>query len=130
MVLPIGDAPNPRGVPVVNYLLIAANVAVYLLVAVPLGSRHPASNDPALQEYVRVMSESFHDRAALQQVLHNVSAYDLVVFEWGFRPGSPRFIDLLTCMFLHAGFLHLFGNMLFLWIYGDNGHRWATCRIS
>src|SRR5262245_65685231 len=23
-------------------------------------------------------------------------------------------------MFLHAGFLHLFGNMLFLWIYGDN----------
>lgn len=120
MVLPIGDAPNPRGVPVVNYLLIAANVAVYLLVAVPLGSRHPASNDPALQEYLRVMSESFHDRATLQQVLRNVSAYDLVVFDWGFRPGSPRFVDLLTCMFLHAGFLHLFGNMLFLWIYGDN----------
>src|SRR4029077_16946169 len=49
-----------------------------------------------------------------------ISAYDLVVFEWGFRPGSPRLVDLLTCMFLHAGFLHLFGNMLFLWIYGDN----------
>jgi membrane associated rhomboid family serine protease len=120
VVLPIGDAPNPRGVPVVNYLLIAANVAVYLFIAVPLGSRHPASNDPAMQEYVRVMSESFHDRAALQQVLRNVSEYDLVVFDWGFRPGSPRFVDLLTCMFLHAGFLHLFGNMLFLWIYGDN----------
>jgi membrane associated rhomboid family serine protease len=120
VVVPIGDAPNPRGVPVVTYLLIAANVAVYLFVAIPLGSQHPASNDPSLQEYVRVMAQSIHDRAALQQMLRHVSAYDLVMFDWGFRPGSPRLLDLFTCMFLHAGFLHLFGNMLFLWIYGDN----------
>src|SRR5262249_32019185 len=46
--------------------------------------------------------------------------YDLVVFRWGFRPAAPSAVDALTCMFLHAGFLHLFGNMLFLWIYGDN----------
>src|SRR5262249_26997435 len=37
--------------------------------------------------------------------------------------------DMLTCMFLHAGFLHLFGNMLFLWIYGDNvEHRLGSVR--
>ena len=36
MVLPIGDAPNPRGVPVVTYALIAVNVAVYLLISLPL----------------------------------------------------------------------------------------------
>jgi membrane associated rhomboid family serine protease len=129
VVLPIGDAPNPRGVPVVNYLLIAANVAVYLFVAIPLGSRHPPSNDPSVQEYVRVMADSIHDRSALHQLLTHVSAYDLVVFRWGFRPAAPRWVDLFTCMFLHAGFLHLFGNMLFLWIYGDNvEHRLGHVR--
>jgi membrane associated rhomboid family serine protease len=129
VVLPIGDAPNPRGVPVVNYLLIAANVAVYLLITLPLGARHPAANDPALQDYVRVMSHAVANRAELQQILTNVSLYDLVVFRWGFRPAAPSAVDALTCMFLHAGFLHLFGNMLFLWIYGDNvEHRLGHVR--
>ncbi len=39
---------------------------------------------------------------------------------WGFRPGQPEAADVFTSMFLHAGVLHLAGNMLFLWIYGDN----------
>src|SRR5262249_55277080 len=66
------------------------------------------------------MSHALANRAQLQQILTNVSLYDLVVFRWGFRPAAPSAVDALTCMFLHAGFLHLFGNMLFLWIYGDN----------
>jgi membrane associated rhomboid family serine protease len=32
----------------------------------------------------------------------------------------PRYATPLTSMFLHGGFMHLAGNMLFLWIYGDN----------
>ena len=32
----------------------------------------------------------------------------------------PRFVSPFTSMFLHGGWLHLLGNMLFLWIYGDN----------
>jgi membrane associated rhomboid family serine protease len=32
----------------------------------------------------------------------------------------PRYASLLTYMFLHGGWLHLLGNMLYLWIYGDN----------
>jgi membrane associated rhomboid family serine protease len=32
----------------------------------------------------------------------------------------PRYASFLTSMFLHGGWLHLLGNMLFLWIYGDN----------
>jgi membrane associated rhomboid family serine protease len=129
VVLPIGDAPNPRGVPVVTYLLIAVNVAVYLFVTLPLSGQRPPSNDPALQDYLRVMSESVRDRAALQQLVANASEYDLFVFNWGFRPAYPSLVNLFTCMFLHGGFLHLFGNMLFLWIYGDNvEHRLGTVR--
>ena len=33
---------------------------------------------------------------------------------------EAAFLPLLTSMFLHSGFLHLAGNMLFLWIFGDN----------
>jgi membrane associated rhomboid family serine protease len=32
----------------------------------------------------------------------------------------PRFASPITCLFLHGGWMHLLGNMLFLWIYGDN----------
>jgi len=120
VVFPIGDAPNPKGAPIVTYLLIAANVAVFLLISVPLGGQRPPADDPALQEYLRVMSHAMPDRVARQQLLSQVSAYDLFVFDWGFRPARPTVVDLFTCMFLHGGFLHLFGNMLFLWIYGDN----------
>lgn len=129
MVLPIGDAPNPRGLPVVTYTLIAINVAVYLFITLPLSTERPPSNDPALQEYLRVMAESVRDRAVLQQLVAHASVYDLFVFQWGFRPAHPSLVALFTCMFLHGNFLHLFGNMLFLWIYGDNvEHRLGQVR--
>ncbi|RUS58595.1 rhomboid family intramembrane serine protease [Pseudorhodobacter sp. E13] len=44
--------------------------------------------------------------------------------EWGLVPrnvmAGSRLETLLTSMFLHGGFMHLAGNMLFLWIFGDN----------
>jgi membrane associated rhomboid family serine protease len=121
--LPIGDAPNPRGVPWVTYGLIAANVAVFILVSVPLGMQRADINDPAFREYVEVMGRAMGDRVPLRELAGRVSAYDLVVFKNGYRPSEPQIADLLTCMFLHGGFMHLFGNMLFLWIYGDNVER-------
>ena len=39
---------------------------------------------------------------------------------YGFIPGNFFSVGLLTSMFLHGGLWHLLGNMLFLWIFGDN----------
>src|SRR5262245_45361761 len=109
MLLPIGDAPNPRGTPVVTYLLIAVNVAVYVLVTLPLGAMVPAPDDPALREYVRVISHALHGRPELREALAQVSVYDLFVFTHGFRPAAPSLATLFTAMFLHGGFFHLAG---------------------
>lgn len=46
--------------------------------------------------------------------------YMRIVKEYGVVPARPELLDFFTSMFLHGGFLHLAGNMLFLWIVGDN----------
>ncbi len=48
------------------------------------------------------------------------AGFDLWVREWGFTPIAPRLTTYFTSMFMHAGWLHLGGNMLFLYIFGDN----------
>ncbi|MBI2266320.1 MAG: rhomboid family intramembrane serine protease [Armatimonadetes bacterium] len=50
------------------------------------------------------------------------SQRELAVFiaQFGFIPKEPSLYGAMTSMFLHADFWHLAGNMLFLWIFGDN----------
>ena len=64
MFIPIGDAPNPKGTPYLTYLLIAANVAVFLLINLPLGAQRPDYDDPRFREYVEVMSQELQGRAS------------------------------------------------------------------
>jgi membrane associated rhomboid family serine protease len=123
MFLPIGDAPNPRGAPLVTYALIAANVAAFLLFNVPLGSRQADLGSPAFREYALVMARELEGRIDVRELAAQTSAFDLFAFEHGYRPEAPEAVDLLTAMFLHGSLMHLFGNMLFLWIYGDNVER-------
>jgi membrane associated rhomboid family serine protease len=120
LLLPLSDAPNPGGRPYVTYALIALNVLVYVLVSLPLGSQPPDTSSPAFQAYIDVVREQLPATVPVRAVLENTSAYDLFVFEHGYKPAAPQVPDLLFSLFLHGGFLHLFGNMLFLWIYGDN----------
>jgi membrane associated rhomboid family serine protease len=120
MFLPLSDAPNPQRTPWITYALIATNVAVYALYNVPLGAMGVSAGDPRLAEYLRAIREALPPDVSLASVIQEVTEYDLFVFEHGFRPAAAESIDLLTSMFLHGGFMHLFGNMLFLWIYGDN----------
>ncbi len=119
MFLPIGDEPNPKRTPVVTYGLIAVNVAVFLFISLPLMSRPVDLTDPALGEYLRVLSGRL-PQLSPRQLLGGISAYDLFTFKHGFRPADPSWSDLFASMFLHGGWLHLGGNMLFLWIFGDN----------
>jgi len=89
--IPIRDQIPTRRVPVINYLLIAANVIVFIFqwLAGPY--------EEALVYEFALIPASF---------LSNLSLGDIT--------------DVFTSMFMHAGFAHIGGNMLYLWIFGDN----------
>jgi len=50
----------------------------------------------------------------------SLSNFEYIVFTYGFTPAYPAILTLFTSMFLHGGLDHLFGNMWYLWIFGDN----------
>ena len=58
--------------------------------------------------------------------LVELSGGDQFIQEWAFIPARfsaypiAHAVTIFTAMFMHAGWFHLFGNMLFLWIFGDN----------
>ncbi len=60
-----------------------------------------------------------------------LSDYELQQFvqQYGVVPAYFSWVSVITSMFLHGGWLHFLGNMLYLWIFGDNvedrmGHGW------
>ena len=121
MLLPIGDSPNPqRFTAWVNWALILANVAIYALISLPLSLSQPDPGDPMVAEYLDALLPRLGHRATAEQLAMSISNYDLFVFAHGYKPGRPELNDLFSSMFLHGGFMHLAGNMLFLWIFGDN----------
>ena len=102
MFVPLYDYNPMRHVsrPYVTYLLIAANVFVYLVF----------QSDLVLQ---------IGDRAAM---LFGVTPTEIGVgarLPRGYG-ALPEEVTLVTYMFLHGRWLHLIGNMLFLWVFGDN----------
>lgn len=109
MFLPIGDYPNPNGFRAwVTWSLIAVNVAVFVLISLPLSGVPASPADPGFFAYLQALGGAPTD------------AYALFTFEHGYKPGTPEIADLFSSMFLHGGLAHLGGNMLFLWIFGDN----------
>ncbi len=118
MFFPIADTPNPPGRPLMTWVLMGINIAVYLLVTLPASRAEVNLNDPLLFEYLQVLG--LQGQVSLREVYENISAYDLLVFDYGFRPGDFSLIALFSSMFLHGGLMHLAGNMLFLFIFGDN----------
>ena len=90
--IPIRDHIPTRRVPVLTILLIAANMAVFLF-EVPLSAR------------------------SQQQFAYAFAAVPYyVTHHWGL----PAALTLVTSMFVQGGWLHILGNMLYLWIFGNN----------
>ena len=73
MILPLGDEPNPRDVPVVTYALIAVNCVAYLFITLPLSFVRPELNDPAVLDYVRAVAESIPGRVPLEAIARSLT---------------------------------------------------------
>ena len=89
--------------PVVTVALIVLNGLVYLY-QLSLGQ----AEESFILSYAAVPAELFHRGSG--------GVENIVVGD----PRVPAGITVLTSMFLHGGFLHLGGNMLYLWIFGNN----------
>lgn len=90
--IPIRDENPTRLIPVVNYLLIAANVVVFVWMF-------------------------FLPESALEAVF---AKYSMTPVNFTDGVTLADIMTIFTSMFMHAGFLHVGGNMLYLWIFGDN----------
>ncbi len=111
MVMPLrDDDTDRRTVPVVTYALIAANILVWLI--------ELASGDRFINGYSTVPYEITHntDLVGMQTIHAGGESASIRLY-----PGpSPIYLTLLFAMFMHASWLHIGGNMLYLWIFGDN----------
>jgi membrane associated rhomboid family serine protease len=114
--LPIGDDNTGRTItPIVNYLLIAANVAVFVFLQ-GLGS-----NERFTYAFSTVPREIVTGRDVAEPVTIKDPVSGEVAGTVNLEPTPiPVYLTLLTSMFMHGGFAHIFGNMLYLWIFGDN----------
>ncbi|PCI05935.1 MAG: rhomboid family intramembrane serine protease [Hyphomicrobiales bacterium] len=104
MFIPLHDANNLKHIshPYVNYAIIAVNIIIWLI------SASPAIVDP---ETAKRAAISF---GFIPSVVNNLAELPLefVVI--------PEKLTYVSYAFLHANFMHLAGNMLFIWVFGDN----------
>jgi membrane associated rhomboid family serine protease len=97
-VVPLHDDNPTRNTPVITYALIAINIVVFLYEL----SLSPQGLESFFQTYAIVPRE-------LTAALSGDSPQLI-----------PQLSTLITSQFLHGGFLHVGGNMLFLWVFGNN----------
>ncbi len=112
--LPIGDQDQKSGLPIVNLTIIAINVLVFVLLQLP-SDAFTMGFSVIPKEITQGIDLVGPERIALPD---GTSA---VIDE---APGpSPIWLTLLTSMFMHGGWTHIGGNLLFLFIFGDNVER-------
>ena len=116
MVFPLWDDNSDRTtVPVVNYALIAINILVFVFL------QQFGTNERFTYAFSTVPEEIWtgHDVVTRDRVVPTVTGQPVLVP--GLQPTPfTVYITLITSMFMHGGLAHIFGNMLFLWIFGDN----------
>jgi membrane associated rhomboid family serine protease len=110
---PIGDENQPgHGLAWVTATLIGINVAVFVLLQ-GLGAENAFTTG-----FSAVPLEITTGADLVDAIPITIAGQEYLVPQ---APGPfPIQLTLLTSMFMHAGWLHLAGNMLFLWVFGDN----------
>ena len=99
--LPIGDDDSDRRfAPMINYLLIAVNILVFIFL------QGMGGNEKFTYAFSTVPAEILTGKDIATGVLEPTPI--------------PVYFTLITSMFMHGGWAHLLGNMLFLWVFGDN----------
>ena len=98
--IPLKDINPTRTTPVVNIALIVANVMVFL--------------------YMVYASALAPGRENAFMMAHGTVPLRVSLFLQGRGTAEGALLPLVTSMFLHGGLMHLAGNMLFLWVFGDN----------
>ena len=115
--IPIGDSVRSRTFPYVNLAFIAINVLVFLyeltLSTTPLGATGLSELDRFFFDWGSVPA-CLGDWAGRTP---DVQPRDLA---FACPAGNDVAATPLTSMFIHGGWLHLIGNMVFLWVFGDN----------
>jgi len=100
---PIGDDRTPGGIaPLVTVGLVVLNVLVFLF-------ELSQPSNGALQSFIQAWGVVPHEYRVARDLAPTIPL--------------PFWTTLVTSMFLHGGWLHLGGNMLYLWIFGDNIER-------
>jgi membrane associated rhomboid family serine protease len=115
--IPLGDDNSDRTrTPFVNYILIILNIFVFVFyqkLGTDLGFTYSYSTVPA--EII-----TGHDIiTAATMVQDPISGREVIIPGLGVT-ALPVWLTLVTSMFMHGGIGHLAGNMLYLWIFGDN----------
>ncbi|HEV8081301.1 MAG TPA: rhomboid family intramembrane serine protease [Chitinophagaceae bacterium] len=115
--IPISDDDSDRiRTPFVNYIFIALNVIVFIVF------QKFGSNIDFTYSYATVPAEilSGHDIVtAPNWVQDPISGQQVQIPGLGVT-AFPVWLTLITSMFMHGGIAHLGGNMLYLWVFGDN----------
>jgi membrane associated rhomboid family serine protease len=89
---------------------------VYNVAVIPIRDVIPSRTTP----FVTISMIVLNVLVFVQMPPGDSAAFEQFIRTWGVTPADFNVGAVLTSMFVHAGFGHLFSNMLFLWIFGDN----------
>lgn len=112
MVLPVRDVNPTRRRPFVNWILLAANIGVFVLVQLPLSACEEVA---FVLQWAAIPPELLSLQPLSDEVVARVSGRCQVSLA-----DKNVLLSAVTATFLHANLAHLAVNMLFLWVFGNN----------